>query len=179
LRHGGGSRGSCNIKAATFGGIVQSTRGIEQIGRSWTARRRLRRSRRRLRTEFAEACITDRARRSGVSQHLTDVEILDGNGFGLASLETTSARFRIPISSTPLPSNLGFVRSLGLCGMQRAIQLSFDGLNLANDLGDDFPLIQGRKERCRIGQDSSRIMEGVYRAPSRQFRFEVWIWFQT
>jgi len=61
--------------------------------------------------------------------------------------------------------------------MQRAIQLSFDGLNLANDLGDDFPLIQGRKERCRIGQDSSRIMEGVYRAPSRQFRFEVWIWF--
>ena len=41
------------------------------------------------------------------------------------------------------------------------IQLPFDGLNLDNDLGDDFPLIQARKERCRIGQNSSCVMEAV------------------
>jgi|SRR6516165_3711481 hypothetical protein len=53
-----------------------------------------------------------------------------------------------------------FTRSFKI-SFREPIQLAFDGLNLANDLGDDFSLIQGRKETHRIGQNSCGVMEAA------------------
>jgi len=55
------------------------------------------------------------------------------------------------------PGELSFATFFQNPSLPEPIQLPLDVLNLSNDLGDDFPLNQARKGRCRIGQNSSGV----------------------